>query len=92
MAGNLLSAASMQAMTTFVDAVNPGFDAQNRSGLGLMRLNVDGQELVGHEGLFMGFTTLAMVSPEEKYTIVVICNLSNPELVEVTARLQEIIS
>jgi hypothetical protein len=39
----------------------------------------------------MGFTTVAMYSPEEKYTIVVICNLSNPDLVEVVARLQDVI-
>jgi D-alanyl-D-alanine carboxypeptidase len=91
MAGNLLSAATMQEMTTFVDCVNPGLAAENGYGLGLMRLDVDGHELIGHVGQFMGFTTVAMYSPEEKYTIVVICNLSNPDLVEVVARLQDVI-
>jgi D-alanyl-D-alanine carboxypeptidase len=90
-AGDLLSAASMQEMTTFVDSVNPGFPAQNGYGLGLMRLDVDGHELIGHVGQFMGFTTIAMYSPDKGYTVVVICNLSNPELVNVVAEIQKII-
>ena len=91
MAGDLLSMPMMKEMTSFVDSVNPGFPAQNGYGLGLMRLTVGEHELVGHVGQFMGFSTIAMFSPEEKYTIVVIRNLSNPELVEVISYLQEAI-
>ncbi len=71
----------------FVNSVNPGFPAQNGYGLGLMQLTVTGHERVGQVGQFMGFTTIAMLSPDKGYTIVVICNLSNPELVNVVAKI-----
>lgn len=90
-AGKFLSPMTMKEMMTFIPASNPGFAAQTGSGLGLMRLDVDGQELYGHVGQFMGSTSIAMVSPDKGYTIVVTSNLSNPDLVEVVARLQVII-
>ena len=90
-AGKFLSPAPMKEMTTFIPASNPGFEAQTGSGLGLMRLEVDGQELYGHVGQFMGSTSIAMVSPDKGYTIVVTSNLSNPDLVAVLASLQEVI-
>jgi D-alanyl-D-alanine carboxypeptidase len=91
MAGDLLSAASMQEMTTFVASVNPGIPAEDGYGLGLMRLDVNGQELIGHIGWFMGATSIAMASPDRGYTIVITSNLSTPDLVEVLARLQDVI-
>jgi D-alanyl-D-alanine carboxypeptidase len=90
-AGKLLSPSMMKEMITFIPAVNPGFEAQKGSCLGLMRLNVDGQELYGHVGQFMGSTSIAMVSPDKVYTIVITSNLSNPDLIEVLARLQGVI-
>jgi D-alanyl-D-alanine carboxypeptidase len=90
-AGKFLSPATMKEMTTFIPASNPGFSAQTGSGLGLMRLQVDGQELYGHVGQFMGSTSIAMVAPNKGYTIVVTSNLSNPDLVEVVAHLQDVI-
>jgi D-alanyl-D-alanine carboxypeptidase len=88
-AGALLTQSTMSDMTTFISASNPGFSEQNGSGLGLMRLEVDGQELVGHVGQFMGSTAIAMYSPDKNYLIVVTCNLSNPDLVKVLTDLQE---
>ena len=88
-AGALLSPAAMSEMMTFVSAPNPGFSAQNGYGPGLMRLEVDGQELVGHVGEFMGSTAIAMYSPDEKYVMVVTSNLSYPNLLEVLTDLQE---
>ncbi len=88
-AGALLSQSTMSEMTTFISASNPGFSEQNGSGLGLMRLEVDGQELVGHVGQFMGSTAIAMYSPDKSYLVVVTCNLSNPNLVKVMTDLQE---
>jgi D-alanyl-D-alanine carboxypeptidase len=87
-AGALLSPSTMEEMTTFINTSNPGFPEQTGSGLGLMRLNVDGQELIGHVGQFMGSTAIAMYSPDEGYTITVTCNLSNANLVEVLVDLQ----
>jgi hypothetical protein len=56
-----------------------------------MRLEVDGQELFGHVGEFMGSTAIAMYSPDEDYLVVLTCNLSNPDLVKVLTDLQEYI-
>lgn len=91
MHADMLAPATLKEMTTFIDAPNPGFPQQNGYGLGLMRLDVNGHELIGHVGQFMGATTIAMLSPDEGYIIVITCNLSNPELVAVLADLQEII-
>jgi D-alanyl-D-alanine carboxypeptidase len=87
--GEMLSPSTMTEMTTFVSASNPGFSEQNGYGLGLMRIEVDGQELVGHVGEFMGSTAIAMHSPEKKYIIVITCDLSYPDLVKVLTDLQE---
>ncbi len=87
-AGDLLSPPSMQAMTTFVAADNPGFEAQDGYGLGLMRLEVDGQQLIGHTGEFMGGTAIAAYAPEGRDLVVVTTNLSFPNLVETLAGLR----
>lgn len=85
----LLSPSTMKEMTTFVSASNPGLPEQNGYGLGLMRLEVHGQELVGHVGEFMGSTAIAMYAPDKHSIIVVTCNLSYPNLVKVLGDLQE---
>jgi D-alanyl-D-alanine carboxypeptidase len=90
-AGKLLSPAMMDEMKTFIPASNPGLDAQTGSGLGLMRINVDGHELIGHIGEFMGSSSIAMYSPDMGYTITITSNLSYPDLVAVMASLQEVI-
>jgi D-alanyl-D-alanine carboxypeptidase len=89
--GALLSPSTMEEMTAFIDASNPGFPEQTGSGLGLMQLKVDGRELIGHVGQFMGSTAIAMYSPDEGYTITLTCNLSNADLVRVLVDLQRII-
>ena len=86
--GALLSPTMVKEMTAYIDAPNPGFAEQTGYGLGLMQLDIDGQELVGHVGEFMGSTAIALVSPTEKYTIVVVCDLSFPKLTDVVADLQ----
>ena len=81
----------MKEMITFNPASNPGLDAQTGSGLGLMSFEMDGQELIGHVGEFMGSTSIAMYAPDKGYTIVVTCNLSYPDLTTVVANLQKIV-
>ena len=90
-AGKLLSPAMVKEMETFFPASNPGLDAQTGSGLGLMRFEVDGQELIGHVGEFMGSSSIAVYSPDKGYTIAITCNLSYPDMTAVLAGLQEII-
>jgi len=67
----------MKEMITFNPASNPG--------LGLMRFVVNGQELIGHVGEFMGSSSIAMYAPDQGYIIVVTCNLSYPDLAGVLA-------
>jgi D-alanyl-D-alanine carboxypeptidase len=90
-AGELLGPATMDLMTTFISAPNPGFEPQKGSGLGLVRLVIDGQELYGHPGEFMGSSSLAVYSPAQNYIIVVTSNLSFPDLVSVVSDLQKIV-
>jgi D-alanyl-D-alanine carboxypeptidase len=87
-AEELLLPSIMKEMTTFIEATNPSLPEQIGSGLGLMQLQVDGQELVGHVGHFMGSTAIVMHSTDKNYTIAVTCNLSIPDLVEVLVDLQ----
>jgi len=86
--GAILSSSMMKEMTTFMAAPNPDLPAQNGYGLGLMRLEVGGQELYGHVGWFMGSTSIAMVAPDDGTVIAVTSNLSRPDLVQVLAELQ----
>lgn len=86
-AGELLSPDMMEAMLTFIPASNPGFDPQVGYGLGLMQLNVDGQELIGHVGEFMGSTAIAMYAPDTGSLVVVTANMSYPDLVKVVSDL-----
>ncbi len=89
LAGELLKPATMKEMTTFIDAPNPSIPEENGYGFGLMRLEVKGQELIGHVGWFMGSTAIAMHAPDKCYTIAVTSNLSTPKLAEVLADLEE---
>jgi D-alanyl-D-alanine carboxypeptidase len=89
--GKLLLPSTMEEMKTFTPASNPGLDAQTGSGLGLMRFEVDGQELIGHVGEFMGASSIAVYSPDKGYTITITCNLSFPDLAAVVGSLQKII-
>ncbi len=89
--GDMLSPDSLGAMMTFPKAPNPGLPEQIGYGLGLMQMEVDGRELVGHVGEFMGSTAVALYSPSGHYQIVVLCNLSYPNLFEVVRLLQRII-
>ncbi len=90
-AGKFLSPAMLKEMETFIPASNPGLDAQTGSGLGLMRFEVDGQELIGHVGEFMGSSSIAVYSPDKGYTITITCNLSYPDLATVVGSMQEVI-
>jgi len=59
-AGKLLSLAMLKAMMTFIPASDPCLETQTGSGLGLMRFEVHGQELMGHVAELMGFSSIAM--------------------------------
>jgi CubicO group peptidase (beta-lactamase class C family) len=64
--GYLLSPAMVKEMTTFIDAPNPGFSEQTGYGLGLMQLDIDGHELVGHAmAIVLALQTATQPQPSE---------------------------
>ena len=82
MAGELLSASSLEAMTQFrptpplgvVDADAPADDRPDGYGLGLIRMERAGFTMLGHGGLFTGHTAGLWYVPECELTISVFLN------------------
>jgi len=74
--GRLLSNASLEAMTTFYGASDPGTPQLTGYGLGLFRLEINGEIVYASLGEFIGFMTMAAYSPSEHDTVVIIGNLS----------------
>lgn len=89
--GEVLSSDMLEQAKTFVDAVNPRLQGFTGCGLGLMRYDIDSEELWGHAGSFIGFTSIALHSPKNNYTIAVAGNLSEFNPGSVVANLQQVI-
>jgi len=85
--GRLLSAASLEAMTTFYDASDPGTPQLTGYGLGLFQLEINGEVVWASLGEFIGFMTIVAYSPIEHDTIAIIGNLSLFDYVSVWADL-----
>ena len=88
--GILVSPASLEEMTVFIDAPNPGIPEQTGYGLGLMQFEVNGKQLIGHIGWFMGSSSIIVYDPLDQIIFAVTCNLSTPDLVQVMAGLREV--
>ena len=86
LAGNLISAASRRAMTTWVKTdlgghePNPGF-APPEYGLGLAHIQLAGQDAWGHQGGITGFHAEAWYLPKTGVTIVALANLESSSAV-----------
>lgn len=88
--GIIVSPASLEEMTVFIDAPNPGIPEQTGYGLGLMQFEVNGKQLIGHIGWFMGSSSIIIYDPLDQIIFAVTCNLSTPDLVQVMAGLREV--
>ena len=65
----LLGEGSIQSMLTFVDAPDTDVPEQSGYGLRVRRLEIGGDQLVGHTGVFPGFSNVAAHSPRNGYAI-----------------------
>ena len=72
----LLSPVSLEAMTTFYDASDPGTPQLTGYGLGLFQLEINGEVVWVSLGEFIGFMTIIAYSPSEHDIVAIIGNLS----------------
>lgn len=74
--GRLLSPAALDEMTAFYDARDPGTPQVAGHGLGVFRLEADGETLWASLGWFIGSTTLVARSPAGVDTLAITGNRS----------------
>ena len=74
--GQILSAESLEAMNAFVPAADEDMPYQTGYGLGLRRLEVQGDVLLGHTGTIPGFGAVVVHCPDRDYSIAALANLS----------------
>jgi len=89
--GELVSDELLKSMTNFVNVDKKGHPYWTGYGLGVTRFNINNHEYWGHEGLFIGFESIALYSPSKKYSIALIGNISSYDKVEIIKQIQEII-
>jgi len=75
--GDILSAGSLSQMETFEDItqdLGPDLSHLKQYGLGLMKLETDHGNAIGHYGSVHSFSSLAYYFPEQKVTVAIIRN------------------
>jgi CubicO group peptidase (beta-lactamase class C family) len=80
--GKLLSAASVQSMTT---------PFKNDYAFGLIVHTEAGHKQIEHEGGVQGFNTQMTYYPEDKLTVIVLANLTGPAHEEIARKLAQVI-
>ena len=63
-------------MLTFIDAPDPDVPTRTGYGLGVRRLEIGGNEWIGHTGI-------AVYNRERNLTVAVLCNLSTIDQAEI---------
>lgn len=91
-AGELLDEQSLRSMLTFVAAPDADVRGQLGYGLGVRQIEIGGQQLVGHTGIFPGFSNVSMYSPREGHAITVLSNLSSVAVDQVIAEMQSVLA
>ena len=72
----LIAADELKEMTAFFPATDTGIPQMNGYGLGLFRLDVEGEEVWASFGYFIGSTTMIAYSPSKQDIVAIIGNLS----------------
>ncbi len=88
----LVSDNSLETMVNFVNVDKKDHPYWTGYGLGVTRFNINNHEYWGHEGLFIGFESIALYSPSQKYSIALIGNISSYDKLEIVQHIQEILS
>jgi D-alanyl-D-alanine carboxypeptidase len=63
-------------MMDFIACTDEDIPVQTGYGLGLRRLEIDGNTLIGHTGTIPGYGGLLMHNLEKNYSIAVLANIS----------------
>ena len=74
--GQLISASALKEMTAFFPATDSAIPQVTGYGLGLFRLDVEGEEVWASLGYFIGSTTMVTYSPGKHDIVAIIGNLS----------------
>lgn len=72
----LISSQSLEEMMDFIACTDEDIPVQTGYGLGLRRLEIDGNTLIGHTGTIPGYGGLLMHNLEKNYSIAVLANIS----------------
>ncbi|BAD41006.1 serine hydrolase domain-containing protein [Symbiobacterium thermophilum] len=89
--GRLLADSTLQSMLTFVDAPDEDMPAQTGYGLGVRRLVIGGEEMVGHTGTLPGYSNVALYAPAHDHAVAVLSNLSMSDVTDVLAEVQAVL-
>lgn len=89
--GRVVSRESLAEMKTFTDAPDPHIPEQTGYGLGIRRLVIEGEVLLGHTGSIPGCSGIAMHNEQKGYTIVILSNLSTVQQTGLLAEIQRTI-
>lgn len=88
--GKLISPAILDEMTAFFPATDSGTPQLTGYGLGVFRLDVNGEEVWASLGHFIGSTTMVAYSPSKQDVVAIIGNLSLYDYVGVWKNLADI--
>ncbi|WP_348612452.1 serine hydrolase domain-containing protein [Halobaculum rarum] len=89
--GRVLTKEALEAMRTFVDAPDEDVPTQRGYGLGLRRVDIDGEELIGHTGTIPGYSAVALHHDDPPYTMAVLSNVSTIDQSGIAGALQSVI-
>ncbi len=89
--GEILGADSLREMTSFVAAPDEHVPAQTGYGLGVRRLEIDGEVYLGHTGTIPGYSGAAFYNTNSRETIVILSNLSGFNALELLGKFQRVL-
>lgn len=89
--GQVVSDPIVTQMTTFVEAPDQDAPLQTGYGLGIRKLVIEGEDLIGHTGTIPGYSGIAMHNPEKNCTIAVLSNVSVIQQTGLFAELQGVV-
>lgn len=79
-------------MLTFLPVPDEDVPGQRGYGLGVRRIVIGGDEMVGHTGTFPGYSNVSLYSPKHDHAIAVLSNLSMSEVTRVLAAVHAVLA
>ena len=88
--GDILEMHTVSQMMDFLPTKDAG-ENWTGYGLGIVRVNIDGKDYYGHEGLFIGFQSFMLYSPSGNFAIALAANKSQYQQDQVLSDLIKVI-